>query len=169
MRTMFTVKTTLVCATPKQNRVCKCLVLSQVLGMIEGLLEAQTRQLSFFWNLVGHSQTDCSALKQRVSGAWYDTLKSIAAKPTRNAQHERQKTRALKVWREAGSFLGFKEGICATTLREVSEPSDEEKYWKIPKRCFWKACPCSSQAPHPVSVCKGCWRVLYCSPKCQRS
>ena len=134
------------------------------LGRIESLIETQTRHLKLLVNTAGSY-----FFMVRVSGTFHDTLKSIAAKPTRDTQHANQKAKALQIWRSGGAYMGLKEGISVVTLRRVSQLSDEERYWKIPKQCFWMACPCSSQASHPVSVCKGCWRVLYCSTKCQRS
>lgn len=35
-------------------------------------------------------------------------------------------------------------------------------------RCHWRECLCNVHKPaHHLKVCKGCWRVAYCNPKCQ--
>ena len=37
-------------------------------------------------------------------------------------------------------------------------------------RCAWSKCLCSIYKPvHALRVCKGCWRVAYCGPKCQKT
>ena len=99
---------------------------------------------------------------------WHDTLKSLRSLTTRTVAQSQLKVGAIKAWIEHGSNLELKEGVDVVTMQVPSVPSDVKPYWRIPKRCFWEACGCAGHVPaHRLRVCKGCWRVLYCSNKCQ--
>jgi len=103
---------------------------------------------------------------QRV---WHDRLKSIVAIRAKTSQQTSLKKSAERAWRSYGYLFLLKEGRKVTTLEGPSIPSEERLYWKIPKRCFHNACSCAAveACHHRLRACKGCWRVLYCSPQCQ--
>ena len=100
---------------------------------------------------------------------WHDTLATLLAICPKDPQHAAVKKAVLDSWRKYG--VGFHtEGVNPSTSNEPSQLSDERRYWKIRRRCFWNGCACSiSGAFHRFRVCKRCWRVLYCTEKCQRS
>lgn len=101
---------------------------------------------------------------------WHDILRELnGISPTSDEQRELKDT-ALHVWHSYGSLLNMLEGVRVTTMENnPSTPSNKSCYWRIPGRCFSNLCPCSgvSRASHRLRVCRGCYRVLYCSAKCQ--
>ena len=102
-----------------------------------------------------------------IARVWHDTLRSLRAIKTKSSSKAAIRDKAIIDWRKLGKECNLKEGKNVTTLQVVSTPSTLP-YRKIPRRCFWAACGCSTHdAPHHLRVCKGCWRVLYCSAKCQ--
>ena len=111
-----------------------------------------------------------SDLYRTTSRMWHDTLKSLASIRTKGTAQTKLKIIALKHWRLYGESLYLKEGAGPVmTLNRASPLSEEKAYWRIPRHCFWLGCACSGHKPfHPVRVCKGCWRALYCSAQCQR-
>ena len=103
---------------------------------------------------------------------WHDTYASILAIHPVNAEQAEFKNAALKCWLVQGFCIGLNVSTeSATPPKGASQLSTERRYWKIPKQCFWRGCACSAsfKPPHQYRVCKGCWRVLYCSKYCQRS
>lgn len=95
---------------------------------------------------------------------WYDTMKSLRV-VCRTSTAD-----ALRIWGSLGTLLGLREGVDPVTLQKPSTPSTQP-YWRILKRCFWKPCCCATPFPpqvHKMHVCRGCWRVLYCSRRCQK-
>lgn len=76
----------------------------------------------------------------------------------------------LQIWIALGAVLGLETPPDASLSQEPSLPSEEILYWKIPKRCFWNMCGCADESRarlHAFRVCTGCYRVLYCSTRCQ--
>lgn len=98
---------------------------------------------------------------------WLSTFQELRAITVTSDAQKVLKMKAVEIWRYYGSLLDLKEGMPTTP----SALSDERCYWKIPKRCFSESCPCSAvtraRLHHRMRVCKGCWRVLYCSSQCQ--
>lgn len=95
---------------------------------------------------------------------WHDTMKSL------RVVCQSSTAEPIKSWRSLGLLLGLREGVEVTTLKKPSTPSDQP-YWRISKRCFWQSCCCCTPFPphvHKLRVCRGCWRVLYCSTRCQK-
>ena len=83
------------------------------------------------------------------------------------------KRKALQRWKFFGKAFGLEQSKNKTSARDLgpSDPNDSTRYWRAPQRCSLKSCPCScmSRALHRLRVCKGCYRVLYCSRDCQRT
>lgn len=70
--------------------------------------------------------------------------------------------RAIDIWKTVGDNIG---------LFENGRHLDNEfpKLRLSRRRCHWEKCLCHSAKPsHSMRVCKGCYRVLYCSRKCQK-
>ena len=99
---------------------------------------------------------------------WHDTHARLLAIRPKNLPQAQVKSLVIDKWESYGTAFNAKKGVNATTLNKPSELSDEMRYWKIHRRCFWGACACSINACHKMRVCTGCWRVLYCGEKCQR-
>ena len=100
---------------------------------------------------------------------WHDSLKRLSQVRTPLVQ---SKQRVIAAWKELGAIFGLREGVNVTTLYVPSTPSDERKYWNIPKHCHYGPCICSlpllgGKPYHALRACKGCYRVLYCNDKCQ--
>ena len=110
-----------------------------------------------------------ASLERTTRRVFHDTLTSIHAVRTEGLEHAKLKSTALKAWRGFGRLFDLKEGQRVTTTNIPSELSTERAYWNIPKRCFLNSCSCSAMddALHPMRVCKGCYRALYCSQQCQ--
>lgn len=110
-------------------------------------------------------------MKNSLVKIWHDTMKTLRSIHTESYHRmEDPASYAFSVWRCLGErYFGLKEGVNVVTLRTPSEPSDATTaYWNVAKKCFCRACACSSIEPsHPMRVCKGCWRALYCSQRCQ--
>ena len=109
-------------------------------------------------------------LRQTTARVWHDTLKALRDLTPQNNLQTKMKEQGIECWLGYGAEFKLKEGVDESTQQVPSVPSDIKPYWKIPRRCFWEACACAagSQLPaHRLRVCRGCWRVLYCSSKCQ--
>lgn len=107
-------------------------------------------------------------LSRTTTAIWHDTMRKVKTIPAKDEQHRALLEDTVRIWQAYGFAFGLEEGAKVTTTKAPSTPSKDPKYWKIPKRCFSNACWCSqARAPHQLRVCKGCYRVLYCSPKCQ--
>ncbi|KAH8094556.1 hypothetical protein BXZ70DRAFT_364577 [Cristinia sonorae] len=109
-------------------------------------------------------------VKEKVQRVWDDTLNSlIRIRPGENQETKQRKKKAIESWRQFGDYFRVDEQLMVTTLQVPSELSNFAKYWKIPRRCFSSLCTCAAAGQqHPMRVCKGCYRALYCSRKCQR-
>ena len=101
-----------------------------------------------------------------TASIWHDTLRSLRDISTESDM----KAKVVEIWLEYGAAFVLSEGVSVLTLQIPSTRSDTTPYWKIQKHCFWAACGCwhGETLPHSLRVCKGCWRVLYCSPYAKR-
>ncbi|KAH8094466.1 hypothetical protein BXZ70DRAFT_947572 [Cristinia sonorae] len=108
-------------------------------------------------------------LRRENRRIWHDTWNKIKGVHVRTEMQHSMKLKIIQLWLEQGRRFDLREGKDVTTLIKPSALSEERRYWKIPKRCFWGPCACSAydHPPHHLRTCKGCWRVLYCSSKCQ--
>ncbi|KAH8094481.1 hypothetical protein BXZ70DRAFT_360123 [Cristinia sonorae] len=98
---------------------------------------------------------------------WHDTLEDLRTVKPKGVTHATLQRDGILLWTRYGSMIGLKEGVDVQTLSGSSIPSDKP-WFRIQKRCFYKRCVCAACCPpHHMRVCKGCWRVLYCSEKCQ--
>ena len=114
---------------------------------------------------------EMSFLRQSSTRIWNDAIHVMTTFRTTNRAQADLKVNALRLWRVYGSFFGLTRGTDVTTLNRPSELNEDLRYWKTPRHCSWPACPCAfpnHDESHRVRVCKGCWRVLYCSKQCQR-
>lgn len=68
----------------------------------------------------------------------------------------------LEQWRNIGPKLGIQH------TRFSQPPSDPDDVDTGDRLCHWSGCLCHKNVPyHPLRVCRGCWRVFYCSTLCQ--
>ncbi|KAH8094547.1 hypothetical protein BXZ70DRAFT_364238 [Cristinia sonorae] len=119
-----------------------------------------------------NKKTIYPTVQKDVVRVWYDTLKSLQRiQPKGNIEIQERKDGAIEMWQFFGRHFGITERQRPTTLQKSSELSKSTKYWKIPQKCFSNVCPCAAAATqhHPMRVCKGCYRVLYCSRTCQQA
>ncbi|TCD63798.1 hypothetical protein EIP91_004949 [Steccherinum ochraceum] len=117
-----------------------------------------------------HSQSGSYVyLLRSTTRIWHDTLLAIDKIRAKGAGQRRLKDASLVAWRDYGSVFNLKESIRNHSAKTPSKLSDKSPYWKIKKRCFSNECACSVAYPtlHKFRVCKGCYRALYCSAKCQ--
>ena len=113
-------------------------------------------------------------LTQTTRRIWHDGLQAMSSIQTRGNSHRKAKLRVISAWRSFGLILHLREGVDVMTLISPSTPSDEDRYWKIDKRCYYSPCLCSHIATgtprdpqHAFRVCRGCYRVLYFNERCQ--
>ena len=100
---------------------------------------------------------------------WNSTCNKFLAVRAHDPKHAQLVKQIIQQWQFYGAAFGMVERVNGPSLNRPSVLSDEHRFWKIQKRCFWNACACSTcEASHKVRVCKGCWRVLYCNARCQR-
>lgn len=71
----------------------------------------------------------------------------------------------LDDWLKFGQEMNFKERYEPKLYeRFINAPQDVPR-----KHCQWKDCLCCDKRPkHPMRICTGCYRVFYCSARCQR-
>ncbi|CAL1693876.1 unnamed protein product [Somion occarium] len=94
-----------------------------------------------------------------VQRVWKSIFKGLQDLPRSPTKH-----RTLSEWRIFCAAVGLKEGS------RYDFELDTEPITSNEKRCYWRKCICSRRDPeHSIRVCKGCWRVFYCSSHCQRS
>ncbi|CAL1711730.1 unnamed protein product [Somion occarium] len=99
-----------------------------------------------------------------VRRVWLPTLRKLRALRISPSSPEHQ---WIREWLIFGEQLGFKES---------TEPPLYDSYmarlvpaYPYHKHCHRKDCLCHRAKPgHSLRVCKGCWRVLYCSRRCQQ-
>ncbi|KAH8101310.1 hypothetical protein BXZ70DRAFT_935594 [Cristinia sonorae] len=109
-----------------------------------------------------------SPMYNNTARIWHEFMLKLRSLPAEGPVQVKMKAHALQVWRLHGLACGMKEDVDIFNSRGPSEPNVDTRYWKIPKRCSWNACPCSvTVAFHSVRVCRGCFRVLYCGKMCQ--
>ncbi|KAH8096648.1 hypothetical protein BXZ70DRAFT_328221 [Cristinia sonorae] len=113
-----------------------------------------------------------SRILECTSRVWHHTLNRILATRPKDTTQTGVRTKALNTWRQYGDQCGLKnsKNVNGSNFYGPSQPSKLQKYWRIPKKCFWNACPCAGQlvaSVHRIHVCKGCYRVLYCNATCQ--
>lgn len=108
-------------------------------------------------------------MTQTTTRIWHDCLKEISSVRIRDRV---AKEKAIDSWKSFGAVSNLEEGVKVTSLHNPSWPSDERRYWRIPRQCFYGPCVCSlvhdeDRQAHPLRACKGCYRVLYCNERCQ--
>lgn len=65
---------------------------------------------------------------------------------------------ALVAWRRLGRFMPT----------DARDEAPVESPLGVLERCGWAECECHVHKPtHPIKICKGCWVVAYCGPRCQ--
>ncbi|KAH8094482.1 hypothetical protein BXZ70DRAFT_360100 [Cristinia sonorae] len=110
-----------------------------------------------------------TAIIQNSARVWHDTLAKLRSTKPKGVAHTALQREAVTTWIRYGSVLGLKEGVDVQTLSGPSIPHDGP-WFGMEQRCFYKPCVCSGcHPPHHMRICKGCWRVLYCSKLCQAS
>ena len=110
-------------------------------------------------------------IAQPATGVWHDCINQLRMiRETTKLKDFHDK--AIDAWQSFGEAIGAREGVNVVTLSKPSTPSDKNRYWDIPKQCFYGPCICSmplvdERPRHRFRTCKGCYRVLYCNKKCQ--
>ncbi|KAH8094542.1 hypothetical protein BXZ70DRAFT_363960 [Cristinia sonorae] len=134
-----------------------------MLSVAIALLDAATNS-----STIHGPATEQNSAFRTSTRVWHDTLNALNNISARGIQQTRTKQRAIRYWKVFGEPFGLEEGVAVTTLNVPSQLSDAHVYWLIPRVCFWNGCPCAAaHVFHPMRVCKGCYRVLYCSKLCQ--
>lgn len=111
-----------------------------------------------------------SPLFQSVARIYPDLVKTLKALRTQDENSKRLRDNALRDWSLLATTLNLTEtraNLAKITAERPGTPSDETRYWKISRHCFWAQCTCSFEAHHHLRVCTGCRRVLYCNASCQ--
>lgn len=107
---------------------------------------------------------------------WYPAVQAIRVRriPVNDRGKERLRDLALQTWLGFGKQLGFHERVEERRIKKLAELGETTGIGPLPsmpgaKSCRWKECLCSwdEKPPHRMRVCKGCWRVCYCSTRCQ--
>lgn len=99
-------------------------------------------------------------------GLWLPILAEI-----REQKEAQQDIRdgAEQLWLSFGKSLGFNEKVERRRAERSTEEEPVADNWPMWQGCRWKECLChgDKKCSHPMRVCKGCWRVHYCSALCQ--
>lgn len=100
---------------------------------------------------------------------WHEALREIRATDAPTPEQRALKDKCINSWLDYGSVFGLQERTQASVTEVPSTPSNDVRYWRVPRRCYSNACACSVIQPHmhAMRVCKGCRCVMYCSAKCQ--
>lgn len=76
----------------------------------------------------------------------------------------------IKRWLKLGRTFGLKEHAIQSSPSYTDDldtiiPVSEQR-----RGCFTKQCPCYGRTPlHRLDyLCKGCYRAIYCGPRCQK-
>ena len=100
--------------------------------------------------------------------SWHHILNVCATVRSSSLVQTRVKLLALKQIRQFGAAFGLEENVDVVSLTVPSELYDSPSSWQKAWRCSCRTCPCNLGARcHPMRVCTGCWRAVYCSTKCQ--
>ncbi|GJE90267.1 zinc finger MYND domain-containing protein [Phanerochaete sordida] len=99
-------------------------------------------------------------LRRHTYRAWRTAVAELDRRRDLREPNEVEWRGALAAWRQLGRFMP----------PDAREEVDEEGGLAVLERCACAECECHVHKPlHPVKVCKGCWLVAYCGPKCQTS
>ncbi|GJE90261.1 zinc finger MYND domain-containing protein [Phanerochaete sordida] len=99
-------------------------------------------------------------LRRHTYRAWRNTVAELDRRRDLREPDQAEWRGALIAWRQLGRFMP----------PDAREDVEEESGLAVLERCAWAGCGCHIHKPlHPVKVCKGCWLVAYCGPRCQTS
>ncbi|KAH8094553.1 hypothetical protein BXZ70DRAFT_947991 [Cristinia sonorae] len=101
---------------------------------------------------------------------WHNFLQTIRAIPTKDTHRTAVKAKAIKYWKKFGKTFDLEEGgkHPSSVSLALSTTESHPRYWLFKKRCGLPSCGCHVAKPeHHLRVCKGCYRILYCSKYCQ--
>ncbi|KAI0821093.1 hypothetical protein BC629DRAFT_1587409 [Irpex lacteus] len=104
---------------------------------------------------------------------WYPILTRLRQLKAKRDHREQMLTFVVDLWEQVGQACNLKQ-----SERITKEPAPwgserhlaavQEYGGRIGKRgCALESCLCLMDPAHKMKVCKGCWRVFYCSPICQ--
>ncbi|KAI0321564.1 hypothetical protein OF83DRAFT_1098621 [Amylostereum chailletii] len=89
---------------------------------------------------------------------WWPTLRTLRETKRRRVGFMEDTWEIEESWKMLGSKMGLEENA------ERERYKHEAKY-----QCAWKECAYhKTKSPNPMSACKGCAEVCYCSRECQR-
>ena len=92
-------------------------------------------------------------------------LNEIREIPSTSSEVHNRKQRVFRAWESYAETLGYKGGNIGWS---------HSPQWVIMpyppwETCGCQSCLCSERKPcHKLRVCKGCWKIFYCSAKCQK-
>lgn len=70
----------------------------------------------------------------------------------------------IRSWHTFGTMLDVERYNAAAVAEESVAP-----VFPPLERCGWQDCLCSVHEPvHSLKTCRGCWRIAYCSLRCQK-
>lgn len=126
-----------------------------VLDRISGLFKVHSQMSTL-------EGSECiSQLKKWLLKYWHSSLDglrqlSMESYPSRDA--------IIEEWVKFGRSVNFYDNI-----RRKPHVEDEDDREYSFKHCYDEDCLCYEKpGSHPMRVCKGCWRTMYCNDRCQR-
>lgn len=135
-------------------------------------IESLWYPLSWLSTFVTHGNADRShpifmAVAVQTITVWHPTLQTLRQLSRQPGNQERH--HILKCYLSAWTRLGqtFELSELNPNVPHVEKPPHPSAIWWKARGCNWKHCLCAVDPCHTLKMCKGCWRVLYCSARCQ--
>ena len=111
----------------------------------------------------GNKMADMAkSVSDQARRVWLPVLKQLRAL---NIPADSEQYKWVQIWLDFGHNMGFRERFEQRLYdRLIESPRDVPR-----KHCHWEGCICTDKRPkHSVRICKGCYRVFYCSKQCQK-
>ncbi|EKM50120.1 uncharacterized protein PHACADRAFT_264672 [Phanerochaete carnosa HHB-10118-sp] len=97
------------------------------------------------------------AIRRHTLRAWQATTSQLNR--SRLVQRDKGWKRFSLLWQRVGDLIP-----------PVPDMEADEAAFEVLQRCGWGECLCSVHKPaHRMKICKGCWVVAYCGPRCQKN
>ncbi|KAI0090649.1 hypothetical protein BDY19DRAFT_724983 [Irpex rosettiformis] len=117
-----------------------------------------------------HSAQVVQEMKSTVRSVWHSVSRALHRHAVKPSVIQGQWKSSVKLWGELGQLCGISSSDTdlprslpqkrVHSCGIANSPSSKEG-------CSWNECLCTHTPSHGMKVCKGCWRALYCSSKCQ--
>lgn len=131
------------------------------IGAIHGI----TIQLIALMNKKREGRTESPGSRPKL-----DALRCLTAKHWKHVVHlfRTGRSNSYPCWQPiVQAWHAFGKALEVEKYLSVAEQTSHSVFPPL-ERCAWQDCLCSVYKPiHPLRVCKGCWRVVYCNAKCQ--